>query len=227
MAGGGVHKGGMNKPVDLGSLLDQVRQRGAAWQPLYDDFVDRLNQAEVGSAAPALGEAFPAFGLPNSRGRYVRLDELVADGPIVLSFNRGAWCPYCRSELSAWHLELDELAGLGARFVAVTGEVGGRAERLRAEIGEAAELLCDIDHGLALRLGLAFPLSAEIRRAYLEHGLDLADVYGTASWFLPVPATFVLDRVGTVRFRFVDPDFRIRAEPEDVLAAVRALARTG
>lgn len=207
----------------LATLLDDVSQRGAEWQPLYDRFVAHLRSAGVGVAAPATGERFPAFGLPDSRGRYVRSSELLERGPLVLSFNRGAWCPYCRSELSAWGLELAQLERCGAAFVAVTGEVGGRAERLRRDIGPAAEMLCDVDHGLALRLGLAFPLSAEMRRAYLAHGLDLAEVYGTASWFLPVPATFVLDREGVVRFSFVDPDFRVRAEPEAVLAALREM----
>jgi peroxiredoxin len=212
----------------LGRLFDRLagcRQGAAEWEPLYDEFVARLHRLGTGEAAPKIGEAFPDFALPNSRGLHVRLSELLDAGPLVLSFNRGGWCPYCRSELAAWAEAMPRLHALGGRFACVTGEVGGRAERMRQEIGLDAELFCDVDHGVALSLGLAFPLEAGLRRRYLACGLDLTEAYGSASWFLPIPATYVLDRTGIVRFAHADPDFRLRAEPEDVLRVVKDLRK--
>jgi peroxiredoxin len=145
-------------------------------------------------ARPAIGAPLPAFALPNARGVYVDSQDLIAKGPLVLSFNRGGWCPYCRTELSAWAEAMPELHKLGGTFVSVTPEVGGRAEAMRPSLGLDAEVLCDVDHGLALELGLAFHLGGELRQRYLACGLDLGEAYGSPSWFIPVPATFVIDR---------------------------------
>jgi len=208
----------------LSQTLARCRDEGTEWEELYNDFVGGLRRLHVGEKAPGIGDPLPAFALPNSRGLLVRSEELLESGPLVLSFNRGGWCPYCRSELASWAEHIPQLRAHGATFVAVTGEVGGRAERMRRELGLDAEMLCDVDQGLALDMGLAFMLGAEIRRRYLACGLDLTEAYGSGSWFLPIPATYLIDRGGIIRFAFVEPDFRVRAEPEDVLEAVRALS---
>ena len=207
----------------LADLLAQAGNDGSEWTLLYDDVVDALRRVGVGAGAPRVGEAFPAFSLPDAGGHHRSLDALLGDGPLVLSFNRGGWCPYCTHELRAWSDALPALADAGGRLAVVTPEVGGRAALLGRLLDGDAEMLCDVDSGVALQSGLAFYLGAPLIRRYKEFGLDLADVYGTPSGFLPVPATFVLDGEGIVRFSFVDPDFRVRAEPEDVIAAVAAL----
>jgi len=211
----------------LSQTLARCRDEGTEWEEVYNDFVGSLRRLQVGESAPHVGDRLPGFALPNSRGLLVGSEALLEQGPLVLSFNRGGWCPYCRSELAIWAEHMPQLRATGGAFVAVTGEVGGRAERMRCELGLDAEMLCDIDHGLALDMGLAFMLGAEIRRRYLACGLDLTDAYGSASWFLPIPATYVIDRGGIVRFAFVDPDFRVRAEPGDVLEVVRGLGDEG
>jgi len=217
-------KGDMTQEMKLAETLARCREEATGWEPVYDDFVARLRRAGTGEGAPRIGEPMPGFGLPNCRGIYVRLEQLLGTGPLVLSFNRGGWCPYCRGELTAWSEAMPQLRALGGRFAAITGEVGGRAERMRGEIGLDADMLCDVDHGVALGLGLAFPVGAGLRRHYLDCGLDLTEAYGSASWFLPIPATFLIDREGVVRYAFADPDFRLRAEPYEVLEAARSLA---
>lgn len=209
----------------LSDLLDECRETTPEWTPVYDAFVAKLRSGAVAESAPKRGDVFPDFAIPDAHGRYRSLAELVTDGPIVLSFNRGGWCPFCRGELSAWGERVEALAAAGGRFVTITGEVGGRAEGLHDLIGPDATILCDIDHGLALSVGLAFRCDADLQQRYRACGLDLADIYGGPSWILPVPATFVIDRDQSVRFAFADPDFRIRAEPDDVIAAIADLHR--
>lgn len=211
-----------NTPA-LSELLDECRDSTPEWTPVHDAFVAKLRRGAVAENAPKVGERFLDFAIPDALGRYRSLTELVSDGPIVLSFNRGGWCPFCHGELSAWGERVDALAAAGGRFVTITGEVGGRAERLRDLIGPDASILCDIDHGLALSVGLAFHCDADLQQRYRACGLDLADIYGGPGWILPVPATFVIDREQTVRFAFADPDFRVRAEPDDVIAVVAGL----
>jgi len=215
--------GRMDTARPLAEALAAAQDAAGEWTPVYDDFVEGLRGHGVGKNAPRVGEPFPAFSLPDAVGQYRSLDGLVADGPVVLSFNRGGWCPYCTHELRAWNELLPDLSAAGAQFAAITPEVGGRAALMSRLLDGDAELLCDVDHGLALAAGLAFYVGAPLLRQYREWGLDLASIYGNDSGFLPVPATFVVDREGIVTYAFVDPDFRIRAEPADVLDAVRSL----
>lgn len=141
----------------------------------------------------------------------------------MLSFYRGGWCPYCRTEMAAWSEAASEVRRLGATFVAVTGEIGGEAEALRRALDLDGSFLVDVDHGLALRMGLAVRINDRIREAYLGIGRDLALHYGSDAWFIPVPATYVVDRHGIIRFAEADVDFRRRAEPEAVLQVLRGI----
>jgi peroxiredoxin len=216
----------MENNMPLADALVRCREGDLSWETIYDSFVGGLDKAGIGRTAPAVGDRLPDFALPNSRGVYFDARSLLAQGPLVLSFNRGGWCPYCRTELSAWAEALPELRRLGGSFVSITPEVGGRAQTMRDSLGLDAEVLCDVDHGVALEFGLAFHLGGELRQRYLACGLDLAEAYGSPSWFIPVPATFVVGRDGVISFAFVDPDFRNRAEPADVLAAVAKLTRS-
>ena len=210
------------------TLSEMLQRFGAetprAVQNQFDAFVAGLRDLGIGAAAPQVGEAVPAFSLPDAAGHHRSLDGLLVDGPIVLSFNRGGWCPYCSHELRAWCEHMPALRSAGANLVVVTPEVGGRAALLAHLVGTDADLLCDVDHGVALASGLAFHMGQELQQSYVEWGLDLAEIYGSASGILPVPATFVIDSGGIVRFAHADPDFRIRAEPDEVMASVAALA---
>lgn len=197
------------------------------WDALYDRFVARMRGLGVGGSAPKLYDRFPPFTLPNSLGQFVDLSDRLGGGPVVLSFMRGGWCPYCRGEILAWQEAIPRLEAVGGRFVAVSGEAGGRAETTRCELAPDAEMLCDIDHGLALSLGLAHSIGEEMHGRCAEHGLHLADIYGDSGWLLPIPATFVLDGGGVVRYAFVEPDFRLRADPAVVIAVVEACGPGG
>jgi peroxiredoxin len=205
------------------SLADALRATcDPDWQPHYDILVDRLRRAGVGANAPRVGDTFPDFALPDAQGRYRSLGTLLSGGPLVLSFNRGGWCPFCRHELAAWAAMLPALAARGAAFAAVTGEVGGRAAALATIFVDPMTMLCDVDHGVALDLGLAFHLGAPMLDRYRGYGLDLGLAYGSQAGLMAVPATFLIDRNGVVLYAYADPDFRERADPADVIAALVA-----
>lgn len=217
------HFAAMTDGQRLSELLDDCREATLDWTPVYDAFVAKLHRNSVAATAPKVGDVFPDFALPDASGRYRSLAALVADGPTVLSFNRGGWCPFCRGELSAWGERGDALARVGGRLAVITGEVGGRASQLHDLVGPDAAILCDVDHGLALSVGLAFRCDDDLRQRYLACGLDLADIYGGNGWLLPVPATFVIDSQRVVRFAHADPDFRLRADPDEAIARLAAL----
>jgi len=213
-------------PAPLGPQLVQIRRRDPDLGPFFDEVVIALREAGVGAAAPQVGDMFPDFSLPTLHGGYRRLGELLGEGPVIINFSRGRWCPYCVHEVSAWADMLPALAAAGVRLVEITGETGGGARALGAVLAasphaEVAEVLCDVDHGVALSLGLAFFAGEPMLDFYTKVGLDFHELYGTPSGFLPVPATYAIDPAGRVRFAFVDVDFRNRAEPAEVLAALR------
>jgi peroxiredoxin len=205
----------------LSDVLAETRLSRSQWEPAYDRMVDGLRRSGAGSAVPAVGETLPDFALPDADGRWTRLGELLANGPLVLSFQRGGWCPFCRAEMAGWRAAMGDLRAAGARLAVVTPETGGRAAALRATLGPGADMLCDVDHGVAMTLGLTVPLPPELGRRYREAGLDLDRLTGGAGGFVPIPATFALDARGRVLFVHADPDFRHRAEPADVIAAIR------
>lgn len=217
------HKCEMEHAIQLFDRLNRCAEESPEWQELYDDFVGRLVMLEAGKTAPQVGAAFPSLMLPDHKGRYVSLETLCAEGPLVISFNRGGWCPYCVHEIESWRDAEPELARAGATLVFIGGEVSGRNGGLANLMCDNAVVLNDVDHGATLGLGLAFYAGPDLIARYYECGLDLADIYGTYSGILPIPATFVVDRQGVVQFAFVDPDFRVRAEPSDVMEVVKRL----
>lgn len=187
--------------------------------------IARLKASDAMAGAPRVGDLAPDFALPDANGVLHRLSDLLAEGPAVLSFNRGSWCPYCREEVGAWSERRDDLTAAGGRLIIVTPETGGKLKALAAIAGPGVTVLCDPDLGVALRYGLAFPAGPALLQEFLDGGFDLAEAYGTHNGFLPAPATFLLDRARQVHLAFVDPDFRHRAEPADVLVALSIMGK--
>lgn len=193
-------------------------------QTVYDvliaNLVADLRARDAGAAAPRAGEPFPDFILPNATGVCCELSRLLADGPVVLSFLRGQWCPFCQAELVAWKRALPALERVGGRLVFVAASTGGAAMAIRNSVSPRIEVLCDVDHGLTLSLGLAVYLGRQFLAQYERDGLELAAIYGSQAGLLPIPATFALDRQGIVLAAHIEPDFRSRAVPEDMIAAI-------
>ena len=207
----------------LGERLQAYAAAGRDVFPAYSEAVDRLvarvHENGGGENAPRPGEAMPPFLLPDETGRLVGLPSLISQGPVIVMFYRGHWCPYCRLNVNAVIRARDEIAALGGQIVAIMPETQKYSERFKSESGAPFPVLTDLDNGYALSLNLAIWLGTEIQQ--LLSYLDLSDFHGNDGWMLPIPATFVIGRDGLVKARFVDPDFRRRMEIDDLLAAVR------
>ncbi|MEU7028296.1 peroxiredoxin-like family protein [Streptomyces sp. NPDC046275] len=173
--------------------------------------------------ALAVGEQAPAFALPSATGTTVSLDALLAAGPVVLTFYRGAWCPFCNLALRALQQHHDGITARGARLVAVSPQVPDASLSLTEKHALAFDVLSDLGSDTAKAYGLAFDLSDELAAVYERLGFDLQHVNGGHPRTLPLPATYVLDPEGTVRWAFVRTDYTLRAEPTDILTALDAL----
>ena len=211
---------------DDGSLQAQIDDAMGHTPPelvtAIDAMVDDLRR---GGTVPGLevGERAPSFTLPAAVGGEVALDDRLADGPVVLTFYRGAWCPICNLELRALQRHLPELEARGARLIAVNPQRPDDSLSFAERLGLGFDVLADLDQEVAAAYRLRFRLSDELVERYTTLGLALPDQNADGTWNLPVPATFVLDGDGIVRARHVDPDYRQRMEPAAILAALDTL----
>jgi peroxiredoxin len=170
----------------------------------------------------APGEVFPDFMLPSAEGQLVVLSDVLARGPVIISFFRGEWCPFCRLMLAALTEALPDIEEAGATLLALTPETGGLPLTMKTYHGARFEVLSDVDCGVGLAAGVIFRIP-NLYRASLGNGFP--ERHGNSGMYLPLPATFILATDGTIAWRFVDVDFSRRAEPADIINAVRGLAR--
>lgn len=208
----------------LRMIADQVRELSPEFADAVETFVGRLNGAEAGAKAPQVGEALPAFVLPDQNGRLVSLDTLLREGPLVVAFLRGHWCPYCRITASALGEIAETARKLGARIVAITPESRQFARALDADTASAFPILADLDNGYALSVNLAIWVDEGMSSLIAGAGWDIPAYQGNETWMLPIPAVFVLGRDGIVVARHVNPDYRERANLDEIVASLRALA---
>ena len=213
----------MDAPLNarLAAYAAKLRELNFPFAEAYDDLVARLAAGEIGHDAPSVGDRLPSFILPSQTGALVSLDDLTALGPVVVSFNRGHWCPFCKIELRTISSHHREIAELGAHAVSIMPDRQEFTGDLRTSTHGAIMILTDIDNGYALSLGLVLWVGEKLKALMKGRGFHLDTFHGSDGWILPVPATFVVGPDSLIRARFVDPDFRKRMEIEDILAALR------
>ena len=189
------------------------------------DTIDAGNRrlAESGLLERALksGQRAPAFVLPDATGRSVDSNTLLACGPLVICFYRGAWCPYCNLELQGWQWHLPELRSLGVTLVAVSPQTPDASLTLAEKHSLAYPVLSDLGHRVARQFGIVFTLDGALKPVYEAFGIDLVAHNGDSSFELPVPATYLIERDGTIAGAWIDVDYRRRPEPSQVLERLR------
>ena len=221
------------------TLRDALEESRRFWQDpekgaMPPESVEALNrsltelvQAGLERDSLQVGQALPAFSLANQVGQAVRSDDLLAAGPSVVTFYRGGWCPYCNLALRGLERVLPEIKQLGGNLVAVTPELPDNSLSTTERAGLSFDVLTD--HGLryASQLGIVWRIpeyALEWQEKYF--GLFLEGYNGAGQRDeLPVPATFVINRGGIVTWRFLEAAYWRRAEPSDVVEAVRGAIR--
>ncbi len=214
--------------MGLDEQLQAERQRRTADEAVrlaYEDVFTTLSHNGFLSGVLPEDAAFPDFVLPNVEGRLVSLASRLAEGPVVVQFFRGEWCPFCRLMLDALVTALPEIEAAGASLLALTPDMGPWARQAKQNHGATFEVLSDVDCGVGLAAGVVFRIPAIYRSRLMRAGIDFADRHGNGSQFLPIPAVFLLDGGGRVAWRFVNVDFTRRAAPDRILGALRCLAR--
>lgn len=183
----------------------------------------RAEQAAVDYAAraPKVGDRAPGFTLPDQLGRRVSLAAELQQGPVVLIFYRGEWCPYCNVMLRTYGLRTADFSQRGARLVAVSPQTPDHSLTMAEKHSLEFPVLSDEGGEVIGAYGLKYDVA--LRELYEAGGVDLAEFNGEGGWILPAPAVFVIDREGIVRFVSVNGDYTQRAEPDEALAALDSL----
>lgn len=190
---------------------------------LYEAKIEELRASFAREEAIGVDDQAPHFVLPDAQDKPVSLSNLLQLGPVVVTFYRGGWCPYCNIQLRAYQAALPEITALGARLVAISPQLPD-GSLSTAETNELTfGVLSDVGNKVARRFGLAYALPAELRAALQSNNKALPAINGDESWELPVPATYVIDRDRRVALAYIDVDYRNRLDPEDVLAALTSL----
>ena len=200
------------------------RKGNPAFMKGVDETIAQAKAFQEGENALNLEQNAPRFELPNQLGEQVLLNELLKKGPVVITFYRGSWCPYCNLQLKALQARLPEIHALGAQLVAISPQVpdGSMSE---SEISNMDFIvLSDQNADVAASYGVVWKVPAFLlEHMRVDRGLDLESLNNGNGSILPIPATFVLNSEGKVTWRYVDVDYRTRSEPQDIVNALKAL----
>ena len=169
-----------------------------------------------------VGERAPDAMVQTRDGQTVSLASLYADGPVVVTFYRGGWCPYCTRQLSEWQGREAELHDAGGRLVAITAESPDNVGKTANKHNLDMDIYSDTTMAAAKGYRVYFELDSATRTKYEGYGIDLATGNASGMWSLPAPGTFVIDSSGVVRYAWADWDYTKRADTDEVIAAVRA-----
>ena len=211
----------------LKSILDEKKAAFEQRAPeekkrTYKAGIDAVAQSGILQNAKQVGGTAPDFSLKNAIGKEIRLSDYLKKGPVVLTWYRGGWCPYCNLTLHRLQQELPNFKAAGANLLALTPELPDKSLSTKDKNQLDFEVLSDVNNEIAKQYGIVFTLTPDVAKAY-QNAFDLYAYNGNESNELPLAATYVIDKNGKISFAFLDADYRNRAEPADILAALKKL----
>ena len=216
------------------SLKEELAEYRAGWfkrvpaarQAIMERHIAELRNG-LAKTALKVGDHAPTIKLRNVRGETVDVSALLKKGPVIVTFYRGGWCPYCNLELRAFQRVLPEIKAAGATLVAISPEKPDDTLSTAEKNALTFEVLSDIDQKVGRAFRLVYQFTEELKSAYEGFGLDIPAKNGSASeWALPISATYVIDRDGKIIYSCTDPDYRDRADPSEILALLARMTAT-
>lgn len=178
-----------------------------------------------GQAEKALnvGDICPDFELNNAHGISISLSKQLKNGPQVISFYRGAWCPYCNLEINALKQNLEVFRKHGADLIAISPQLPDKSLTQTSELNLEFEVLSDLSNLVAKQFGLVFTLEPDIRPIYDAFEIDIPDHNGDDKFELPIPATYIVDSDRKIRYAFINADYTQRLEPAIIIEELQKL----
>jgi peroxiredoxin len=211
----------MTLQANLKAITEGVRQQAPAEVFAAIEAANaKLEISGIAGRALKAGDRIPDFDLPDATGKVVRSADLLAAGPLVISFYRGSWCPYCSLELKTLQQNLSEFRARGATLVAISPQTPDESLTTKEKNELAFPVLSDAGSKVARKFGLVFTLDETLKPIFKAFGIDLLAHNGVDTWELPIPATYVVAKSGKIVSACVDVDYRNRAEPAEILKSL-------
>jgi len=215
------------KNVSLKSKLNELKNSFNAKTPeevktVYEVGVKLVEESGIIARAKQVGDDAFDFKLSNANSEMVSLNNFLKKGPVVLTWYRGGWCPYCNLTLLALRKELPNFKNAGATLLALTPELPDRSMSTAEKYSLKFEVLSDIDNNVARKYGIVFKLSEDVAKIY-DKKFGLSEYNGNDDDELPLAATYVINRNGKIIYAFLDADYRNRAEPSEITAVLKKI----
>lgn len=191
---------------------------------IYEAGIDSVDKSGVTKNAIQVGQKAPEFTLTNAKGDTIKLSALLKNGPVILTWYRGGWCPYCNITLHSLQENLPKFKKRGATLVALTPELPDNSLDTKEKNNLEFEVLSDINSVVGYKYGVIYKLTEDVA-AYYKKGFNLEKYNGEASYTLPLAATYIINTDGTVTYAFLDADYRNRAEPATIIEALDKLKK--
>ncbi|WP_416296089.1 peroxiredoxin-like family protein [Paenibacillus illinoisensis] len=169
------------------------------------------------------GQKAKDFTLKNALGDTVNLFDELSTGPVVLTFYRGGWCPFCNTQLKSYEKILPEIEALGGQLIAVSPQSPDNTLSQQEKEALSFQVLSDTNGLVAAFYNILYDVPDYLQNIMKQVGMDLTEYNAMNSWVLPIPSTFMIDESGIIRSAYVNPDFMQRLDPEDILHELRKL----
>ena len=208
------------------SLKTQYEETLTSWQgrvgsgtaTSFAADIENLRSSGILDKALTIDDTIPnTANLRDARNQPFDLLAAIADKPAIITFYRGGWCPYCNLELKAYQTMLPQIRSEGATLIAISPELPDYSLSTAEKNGLAFTVVSDVGGKLAEALGIRFELTDEVQPYYEKAGHALPTRNGDGVWSLPIPATYIVDRGGLILYASIEPDYRKRVEPQDVV----------
>ncbi len=207
-------------------LQEQANKPGASAEQkvIMLKAIDDLSKSDTGSKTPKLGDVLPDGEFINAEGSKTSLYEIIKGKKAIVTFYRGAWCPYCNIQLNELNSVLDKIKAEGAVLVAISPELADNQLSIKQKQDLKFSVLSDKDAKYQKELDLLFDVDGELKSVYQAFGIDLEKSNGGATgWQLPLAVSFVLDSNSKITYRFLEADYKKRAEPEVLISELKKI----
>jgi peroxiredoxin len=215
------------------TLSEQLEEFRANWrarvpperQATMDRHVAHLAASGISENAKQVGDRAPVIQLRDQHGQEFDVASLLAKGPVIVNFYRGGWCPFCNLELKAYQDILPRIRGAGANLVAISPEKPDDTVTTAEKNALTFPVLSDVGQKVGKAFGLVYAFTDDVRSVYDGFKLDIPTKNGVPDdWSLPLSATYLIDRDGTILFADTSVDYRERSDPLDVLQVLERRA---
>lgn len=190
-------------------------------QAIHACVITELQQRRIAEGALAPGTKAPAFELTDHSGKLISSAELLTKGRLILCFFRGRWCPFCVGQLEAMNLMMPEIRAAGTSLIAISPQTVQQSFFMADQHKLRFSLLSDVGNEVARKFGLVYRVPEFQQAVYRRAFINLPLANGDESWELPIPATYIVERDGTVTYASCNPDYTERPEPGEILSAVK------